>query len=201
MYSLLFFLLLTIVSAQKVLIYSSTVLLNGTERFIHQDPLCVTDAIQFNGSASLFAPEKEVWIKQGGLFHAMFETYTTYLANPTVVPVIGSYWVFQCNEGDESGGSSSFTYIPASPAFATVTACHIRLPVVYACEGEVPPTESPSSKPSVNPTIAPSHNPSESPTKQPTRVPTNDAGDKVVGGVVVGILIAVLLWLSGDDRC
>lgn len=157
---LLFILFASAQAQLDVLIYTSTEEYNGTERYIETDPLCLTDPFQFNGSSSLFDEDQAVWLRFGSLFHRA-KDYDAYLVNPTTVPITQLlWWVFPCEEGDVLGFVSSYQYIPMNASYAITAPCHLRLPIVYACEGIVPATESPSSIPTSSPTNVPSLNPS-----------------------------------------
>jgi hypothetical protein len=193
----------TVVNAQDLLFYSSTINLNGTDRLIETDPYCVTPAIQFNGSSLLFSSNRLIWIKQNGIYKRVRSNYATYLVNPTIVPVSTIlWWTFPCNQGDVTGGVSSQTYIPQNSSYATTATCEFKAPIIYVCEGNVPSTMSPSKNPSKNPTQPtrlPSANPSGNPTKQPTKIPTSDAKD-LANTIGFWTFAIVVIWLIGQNK-
>lgn len=176
----LFALLVAVVNAQDVLLYPSSIRVNGTNAkiLVENDALCVTPSIQFNGSSSLFASNRNVWVRGAdAIYKKSSFTYGDFVqTNPATLPVFMNWWVFPCLVGDTSGIISSANYIPLNATYGITASCLLELPVVYACEGNVPSTQSPTRNPTrspTQPTRLPTRNPTQSPTREPTKVPTS----------------------------
>lgn len=188
------------VNALDLLFYSSSVLLNGTDRLIETNPFCNYSAIQFNGSSLLFSSNRNVWTKTTTFPFVRKGTYGDYLMNPTMLPIDGVlWWVELCNSTDTHGVGSSYTYIPPSAEYGLLFPCWLKAPVVYVCEGVVPTTNSPTNQPTNSPTLQPTRLPTISPTPRPTKVPTSNGGIQhgvvFASVIVVGVLFGSWLFL------